>query len=158
MNKSCVFLVCLLISVMLRYSIASEQNATEIIVCSLPGRISKEVLFFINNKNKEIVYQFKREGKVELRVLFNENNKLKRLTDSKMGVTYYGFSRGAYSYVINVITGAEEDEYSMVFDVKKNNKIIQSNDCLPGSFINNDIPNYYMTDIVYPENDNFVFP
>ncbi|EPG4928185.1 hypothetical protein NK303_005410, partial [Klebsiella pneumoniae] len=28
--------------------------------------------------------------------------------DSKMGVTYYGFKRGEYSYVIDVIEGSEK--------------------------------------------------
>lgn len=28
--------------------------------------------------------------------------------DSKMGVTYYGFKRGKYSYVVGVINGAKK--------------------------------------------------
>ncbi len=95
---------------------------------------------------------------MELRVLFNESNKLKRFSDDKIGVVYYGFNRGGYSYVIDVITGAEEEEYSVVFDVKKNNKILQSNDCLPGAFVSNDIPNEYITDVTYIDADGFNFP
>ncbi len=98
---------------------ASEQNLTEMISCSLPGKVSREVLLSMNDKTKEITYSFKKEGKVELSVSFNEGNKLKRLTDRKMGVVYYGFNRGKYGYVINIISGAEKEEYSMTFMSKR---------------------------------------
>lgn len=152
-----VLLVGVVFFITSTFSISSEKNATEIISCSLPGKVSRKVLFYTNDK-KEIIYLFKREGKVELRVLFNESNKLKRFSDDKIGVVYYGFNRGGYSYVIDVITGAEEEEYSVVFDVKKNNKILQSNDCLPGAFVSNDIPNEYITDVIYIDADGFNFP
>ncbi|MFU9139252.1 hypothetical protein [Erwinia tasmaniensis] len=153
-----VFLVGVIISIMSTCSMASEQDVTEMISCSLPGKVSREVLLSINDKTKEITYTFKKEGKVELSVLFNEGNKLKRLTDSKMGVVYYGFNRGKYGYVIDIISGAEKEEYSMTFDVKKNNKIIQSNDCFQNSFRSDDIPNNYITDVPYVDSDNFIFP
>lgn len=158
MKISRVFLVGVFVSIMSTYSMASEQNFTEMISCSLPGKVSREVLLSINDKTKEITYSFKKEGKVELSVLFNEENKLKRLTDSKMGVIYYGFNRGKYGYVIDVISGAEKEEYSMIFNIKKNKKIIQSTDCLQNSFRSDDIPNDYINDVPYVEDDNFIFP
>lgn len=138
-------------------SMASEPSATEIISCSLPGEISREVLFSINNETQEVNYEFKKNGETELNVLFDERNKLKRLVDSKMGVTYYGFKRGQYSYVIDVINGAEKEEYTMSFDVKKNNKIIKSSDCLPSSFRIDDIKSEFITDVPYVD-DEFIFP
>lgn len=138
-------------------SMASELSATEIISCSLPGKISREVLFSINNETQEVNYEFKKNGETELKVLFNERNKLKRLVDSKMGVTYYGFKRGQYSYVIDVINGAEKEEYTISFDVKKNNKIIQSSDCLPSSFRIDNIKSEFITDVPYVD-DEFIFP
>lgn len=138
-------------------SMASELSATEIISCSLPGKISREVLFSINNETQEVNYEFKKNGETELNVLFNERNKLKRLVDSKMGVTYYGFKRGQYSYVIDVINGAEKEEYTISFDVKKNNKIIQSSDCLPSSFRIDNIKSEFITDVPYVD-DEFIFP
>lgn len=139
-------------------TMASESNKTEIISCSLPGKISREILFSINNDSQEISYEFKKNGETELNVLFNEKDKLKRLVDSKIGVTYYGFKRGQYSYVVDVINGAEKEEYTMSFDVKKNNKVIQSDDCLPSSFRSDNIKNKFITDIPYVDNDEFIFP
>ena len=137
---------------------ALEQNETEFISCSLQGKSSAKVLLSINNVTKEISYIFKKSGKTELSVVFNNENKLKRLTDNKVGVTYYGFNRGKYSYVIDIINGAEQEEYSMSFDIKKNNKVIQSSDCLPGSFRIDNIKSNYITDVPYADDDDFIFP
>lgn len=46
----------------------------------------------------------------------------------------------------------------MTFDVKKNNKIILSNDCLQNSFRSDDVLNDYITDVPYVDGDNFIFP
>lgn len=137
---------------------ASGENSTEIISCALPGKLSRKVSLSIDNETKEINYSFEKDGKVELAVLFNEENKLKRLTDSKMGVTYFGFERGAYSYIIDIINGVEGEEYTISFDIKKNNKIIQSDDCLHNSFRSDNITSKYITDVLYVDDDNFVFP
>lgn len=131
---------------------------TDIISCSLPGKLSRDIEFSMNNKTKEINYKFRRGGKTELNVIFNEGNKLKRLTDSKLGVTYYGFKQGQYSYVINVMNGAEKEEYTMTFDVKKNNKIIQSDYCIPPSFRFNNIKSEFIIDIPYVDFDELIFP
>ncbi|MEA4322545.1 hypothetical protein VBQ77_24515 [Klebsiella pneumoniae] len=128
-------------------ALAAEQNMAKIITCSLPGEGGKEASFFIDNITKEINYGFKRDGKTELKVVFNEGNKLRRTKDSKMGVTYYGFKRGKYSYVIDVIEGSEKNEYTMSFDIKKNGKIIQSSDCLPNSFRSDSIINLSLINI-----------
>ncbi|ECE6509939.1 hypothetical protein DQD06_22665 [Salmonella enterica subsp. houtenae] len=152
-----VFLVGMAFLVVSTNSMASGQNTTEIISCSLPGKLSRKVSLSINNETKVINYTFKKEGKVELAVLFNEGNRLRRLTDSKLGVTYYGFKRGEYSYVIDIINGTEGEEYKISFNVKKNNKVIQSQDCLPNSFRSDNITSEYITDIPYVD-DDFTFP
>lgn len=139
-------------------SMAATPNVVEIISCSLPGKIPREVSFSINNKSQEIKYEFKKSGKIELDVLFNDERKLKRLVDSKMGVTYYGFKQGEYSYVVDIINGVEKEEYTMSIDVKKNNKLIQSNDCLPSSFRNDNIKSKFITDVPYVNNGEFIFP
>lgn len=137
---------------------ATEQNVTKIISCSLPGEGGKEVSFFIDNVTKEIIYGFKKDGKIELSIVFNEGNKLKRFKDNKMGVIYYGFNRGKYSYVIDIIDGSEKNEYSMSFDIKKNQKTIQSSDCLANSFRSDSIMSDYIIDIPYMNDKEFSFP
>ncbi|GJL41731.1 MULTISPECIES: hypothetical protein [Enterobacter cloacae complex] len=137
---------------------ASGLNTTEIISCSLPGKLTRKVLFTIDNETQALNYTFKKDGKVELIVHFDAENKLKRLVDSKMGVTYYGFNRGKYSYVIDIINGAEKEEYTMSFDVKKDDKIVQSDDCLPSSFRNKNIESKFITEIPYTDDDGMVFP
>jgi hypothetical protein len=158
MKKYKVFFGVVLCFVLPAGSIASEQNVAKIIYCSLPGGLGREVSFSIDNVTKEINYIFKKAGKIELNVAFNEENKLKRLTDSKMGVTYYGFNRGKYSYVIDIINGDEKEEYTMSFDIKKNNKVIQSSDCLQGSFRSDSIKNNYIVDVPYVSDNDFIFP
>lgn len=153
-----IFVVGMALLVVSTNSMASGQNTTEIISCSLPGKLSRKVSFSINNETKSINYRFKKEGKLELTVLFNEGNRLRRLTDSKLGVTYYGFKRGGYSYVIDIINGTEGEEYAMSFDIKKNNKVIQSHDCLPNSFRSENITSEYIKDIPYVNDNNFTFP
>ncbi len=139
-------------------AVTAEQKMTNIITCLLPGEGSKEVSFFIDNVTKEINYNFKRNGKAELSVVFNEGNKLRRFKDSKMSVTYYGFKRGKYSYIIDVIEGVEKNEYTMSFDIKKNEKIIQSSDCLPSSFRSDNIISEYIINVPYMNEKKFVFP
>jgi len=158
MKAISVFLLGTLFSLMSLNSIASGSNSTEIISCKLPGDLSRKVSLSIDNETKEINYSFEKEGKVELAVLFNEENKLKRLTDSEMGVTYYGFKRGAYSYIIDIINGVEKEEYTISFDIRKNNKVVQSDDCLHSSFRSADITSQYITDVPYVDDDNFAFP
>ena len=153
-----VFLVVMALLVVSTNSMASGQNTTEIISCSLPGKLSRKVSLSINNETKTINYSFKKEGKLELAVLFNEGNRLRRFTDSKLGVVYYGFKLGGYSYVIYIINGTEGEEYAISFDIKKNNKVIQSHDCLPNSFRSDNITSEYITDIPYVDDDNFIFP
>lgn len=158
MKAISVFLFGILFSFMSINSMASGGNSTEIIYCTLPGELSRKVSLSIDNKTKEINYSFEKEGKAELTVLFNEENKLKRLTDSKMGVTYYGFKRGAYSYIVDITNGAEQEEYTISFDIKKNNKVVQSDDCLHSSFRSADITSKYISDVPYVDDDNFAFP
>lgn len=157
-RKYIVFLAGVLCFFLSAGSMATKQNVTNIITCSLPGEGAKEVLFFIDNITKEINYNFKRDGKVELNVIFNEANKLMRTKDNEMGITYYGFKRGKYSYVINVIDGAENNEYTMSFDILKNERIIQSRDCLPSSFRSDDIVSGYIVDIPYVNKHGYFFP
>ena len=136
----------------------SSKESTKIITCSLPGEGDKEASFFIDNITKEINYSFEKNGKTELKVVFNEGNKLRRTKDSKMRITYYGFKRGKYSYVINVIEGSERNEYTMSFDIKKNGRVIQSSDCLPSSFRSDSIISKYILDIPYMNEERFNFP
>lgn len=157
-RKYIVFLAGVLCFFLSAGAMATKQNVTNIITCSLPGEGAKEVLFFIDNIIKEINYNFKRDGKVELNVIFNEENKLRRTKDNEMGITYYGFKRGKYSYVINVIDGAEKNEYTMSFDILKNERIIQSRDCLPSSFRSDDIVSGYIVDIPYVNKHGYFFP
>ena len=114
----------------------------------------RQVLFCQNDKTKEIDYYFKRSNKIELNVLFNGENKLKRLVDEHMGVTYIGFIRGVYSYTVDIIKGEEDNEYSMSFDVKKNKKVIQSDDCSPFYYYN------HIDDVPYNQKmgHDFIFP
>lgn len=158
MRKYKMFLEGMLCFFLSTGALAAEQNVTKIITCSLLGDGGKEASFFIDNITKEINYSFKRNGKTELKVVFNEGNKLRRTKDSKMGVTYYGFNRGKYSYVIDVIEGSEKNEYTMLFDIKKNGKIIQSSDCLPNSFRSDSIISDYIVDIPYVNEERFNFP
>lgn len=158
MKKRQMVLGCLLYLFLLVRPTTAQQNWTEFISCSLPGAGGRIVTFSINNETKEISYYFKKAGKTGLCVKFNENNKLKRLVDNEMGVTYYGFNRGGYGYVINVMNGSEKEEYAMSFDVKKNNLIIQSNDCLPNSFRVGDIKSDYIVEVPYVGNDKIIFP
>jgi len=139
-------------------AMATKPNVTNIITCSLPGEGVKEVSFFVDNITKEINYNFKRDGTVELSVIFNEANKLRRTKDNEMGVTYYGFKRGKYSYVINVIDGFEKNEYTMSFVILKNERIIQSRDCLPSSFRSDDIVSDNIVDIPYVNKNGYFFP
>lgn len=157
MKKFKVFLAGVFYFFLSAGAMAAEQNVTKIITCSLPGEGGKEVSFFIDNITKEINYYFKRDGKTELSVVFNEGNKLRRIKDSKMGVTYYGFKRGKYSYIIDVIDGSEKNEYTMSFDIKKDEKIIQSRDCLPNSFRSDSIISDYIIDIPYVNEKSFIF-
>lgn len=158
MKVSCILSIGMCLFLFSANSMASTPNMSEVILCSLPGSMSREVSFAIDNGTREIKYEFKRNGKAELNVLFNEGNKLKRLVDSKMGVTYYGFKRGQYSYVLDVINGAEKEEYTMSFDIKKNNKIVQSSDCLPSSFRSDNIKSEFITDVPFIDGDEFIFP
>ncbi|WP_086873450.1 hypothetical protein [Kosakonia pseudosacchari] len=135
-----------------------EQNVIKIITCLLPGEEGKQVTLSINNLTKEISYGFKRAGKTELKVVFNEENKLKRFTDSQMGVIYYGFRLGEYGYIIDIINGSEKNEYTISFDIKKNNKVIQSSDCLPNSFRSDNIRSDYIDDVPNMNDRFFVFP
>lgn len=139
-------------------SLSSGLNTNEILSCSLPGKGSRQAVFTLNNDSQEINYEFIRSGKVELKVLFNEHNNLLRFYDHNMGVLYYGFKRGQYSYVLMVINGVEKEEYSMSFDVKKDNKVIQSSDCLPSSFRSNDVNSKFIRDVSSNGNEEFDFP
>ena len=131
---------------------------TQFISCSLPGNNSRQAIFTLDNSSQKISYEFIRSGKVELKVLFNEQNNLLRLYDHNMGVLYYGFKKGQYSYVLMIINGVEKEEYSMSFDVKKNNKVIQSSDCLPSSFRSNDIKSRFIREVPSNGNEEFDFP
>ncbi|TPG55417.1 hypothetical protein [Ewingella americana] len=140
--------------------LACEQDDTEIISCSLVGEASRNVSFCLNKKNQEINYYFKRAGKIELNVLFNIERKLKRLTDENMGVTYLGFSKGQFGYILSIINGAESEEYSMSFDIKKDNKIIQTTECSSNSYRSDNIVSKYIENIPYNsvKGNEFIFP
>lgn len=140
-------------------SLANEPDSLMIISCTLPGRELKEVSFFLDNNQKEIIYNFKRNGKSELNVIFNERSKLKRLIDKGMGAIYYGFVRGSYSYVINIINGDEGEGYNISFFIKKGSRIIQSNDCLSGYYRGNFINDKFILDVPIDNNrDEVRFP
>jgi len=158
MKKYMVLLKGMLCFFLSTGAMAAEQNVTKIIICSLPGEGGEEVSFSIDNVTKEINYGFKKNGITELSVIFNKKNKLSRFTDIKMGVTYYGFKRGEYSYVIDIVDGSEMNEYTMSFDVKKNGKVIQSRGCLPSSLRSDNIKSEYIVDISYINENGFIFP
>lgn len=138
---------------------ACEKGETEIISCSLPGKVLRDVSFCQDNKSKEIKYHFSKSNKIELSLLFNGNNKLKRLVDTSIGVTYVGFRRGGYGYTVNIMNGEESNEYSMSFDVKRNDKVIQSDDCLT-SYYSDEIDSKYIENISFKSGagNDFVFP
>ncbi|WP_086873454.1 hypothetical protein [Kosakonia pseudosacchari] len=117
---------------------ASEYIDVVIVSCLLPGKSSGGISLSIDSETKEIKYIVKRMGLIESINVFNEGNKLKRFTDSQMGITYYGFRLGEYGYIIDIINGSEKNEYTISFDIK-NNKVIQSSDCLPNSFRSDNI-------------------
>lgn len=119
MKKCRVILDCVLYSIFSPNTIAAQPNMSEVITCFLSGAGKRVITFMINKENKEINYTFVKEGKAELKVNFDGNKKLKQLVDNEMQVTYYGFNRGKYSYVINVINGSEKEDYTMSFNVKK---------------------------------------
>jgi hypothetical protein len=153
-----VLLLIVSIFLYLGISFASIPKTTQFISCSLPGNNSRQALFTLDNSSQKISYEFIRNGKVELKVLFNEHNNLLRFYDHNMGVLYYGFKRGQYSYVFMVIKGVEKDEYSMSFDVKKDDKVIQSSDCLPSSFRSNDVNSKFIRNVSSNGNEEFDFP
>lgn len=139
-------------------SFASEYIGTVILSCLLPGVTSRDISLSINSETKEIKYIIKRMGVIESISVFNEGNKLMRFTDSQMGITYYGFRLGEYGYIIDIINGSEKNEYTISFDIKKNNKLIQSSDCLPNSFRSDNIRSDYIDNVPNMNDKDFVFP
>lgn len=156
MKMSIVFLSSVFFSVSIQ---ACEQNETELMSCSFQRNVSRKVSFCMDNETQKINYSFNKNGVDELQVLFDGENMLKRTIDSKMDVTYYGFNRGKYGYILNIINGKESNEYSMSFLVKKGKKVIQSNDCLDNSYKANDITSKYIKDVPFKSADGqFQFP
>lgn len=140
-------------------TLACEQNETELMSCSFQGDVSHKVSFCMDNETQKINYSFNKNGVDELQVLFDWGNMLKRTIDSKMNVTYYGFNRGKYGYILNIINGKEPNEYSMSFLVKKGKKVIQSNDCLNNSYKASDITSKYIKDVPFKSvGGEFQFP
>ncbi|MEW5291993.1 hypothetical protein ABW286_22920 [Erwinia papayae] len=140
-------------------TMAGEQSEIELISCSLQGDVSRKISFYMNRETQKINYFFNKGGENELQVLFDKKNMLKRTTDRKMDVTYYGFNRGKYSYILNIINGKEVNEYSMSFLIKKGKKIIQSDDCLNSSYKASDITSKYIEDVPFNSvSSEFQFP
>lgn len=109
-----------------------EQGDVEIASCMLKGKVTRQISFCEDSETKNINYTFKRNGKVELNVLFNNKNKLQRWVDKATYTTYIGFSKGAYDYVLGV--PQEGPGVVAFFDIKKNGENIQSSDCVENSF------------------------
>ncbi|MFI8418327.1 hypothetical protein ACQKDS_20005 [Serratia sp. NPDC078593] len=129
-----------------------KQSETELMSCSFQGEGNRNVSFRMNNETQKISYSFSKNGEDELRVLFDEKNMLKRAIDKENNITYYGFNRGKYSYIINIINGKGFNEYSISFSIKYSNKVIQSNDCLGNSYKASNINSKYIKDVPF----NFV--
>lgn len=156
MKMSIVFLFSVFFSIS---TLAGEQSEIELMSCSFQGDVSRKVSFYMDNETQKINYSFNKNGVDELKVLFDEQNMLKRTIDSKMDVTYYGFNRGKYSYILNIIIGKEANEYSMSFLIKKGKKIIQSNDCLNSSYKARNITSKYIKDVPFNSvGGEFEFP
>lgn len=130
-------------------TLAGEQSEIELMSCSLPGDVNRKVSFYMDKETQKINYSFNKNGEDELQVLFDEKNMLKRTIDRKMNVTYYGFNRGEYGYILSIMDGKETNEHSMSFLIKKNKKIIQSNDCLNNSYKAMDITSKYIKDMPF---------
>jgi hypothetical protein len=151
---------CLFIFIFTSNVNACEIGETEVISCFLPGKIERQVSFCLNDTTQEVSYHFRKSGKTELSVAFDNGNKLSLLKDERLGITYIGFLRGRYGYIFNVITGSEKNEYSISFDIKKDGKVIQSNDCAPNSFIASHFSSKYMNDMILNKSGsgNIEFP
>lgn len=110
-----------------------DNDETLIALCELSGAEKKVAIFFANNENKSR-YLLKKvdTGAVELEVNFDVKNKLKRWLDLSTYTTYFGFNKGAYSYILGV---PEEKPGAVAFlDIKKNGKTISAKECSSNSF------------------------
>lgn len=134
-------------------------NAGETLVasCHLPGKIKRTAAFCAND-NHEIRYFFKKADNIELEVRFDAKNKLKRWLDSGTYSTYFGFNRGAYSYVL--IVPEERCGVVAILDIKKNGEIISSKDCSSNSFGEKDIKSNSIEDVPdsLVRDNHFKFP
>lgn len=118
----------------------------------------KFAAFCANERNNTIKYTFSKGGGPELTVEFNFQNKLKRWVDLGTYTTYFGFDRGAYSYVLMV--PEEKTGAVAVLDIKKNGNVISTKRCESNSFGEKDIKMNSIEDMSdsLVRNNGFKFP
>lgn len=125
--------------------------------CLLPGDVKRRASI-CTDKLGNLYYRFTRNGKTELKVNFNRNHKLRRWVDKATYTTYFGFSKGEYSYVIGV---PEEKPNARAFlEVTKKSKIIFTQNCVENFFGEKHIKNNFIEDVPddYVRKNNFAFP
>lgn len=114
------------------YATECRTGETLIASCSLPGTTARVADFCINKKTNSIYYAFSKGGRVELKVDFNENEKLKRWVDKWTYTTYFGFSQGKYDYILGV---PEEKPGAVAFlKIKKDGESLSTKSCNANSF------------------------
>jgi len=141
------------------YSYANECNFDETLIasCNFSGETNRKAIFCEKN-GESTRYFFKKNDHIELEEKFYSTNKLKRWKDLGTYTTYFGFNKGAYSYILGV---PEERPGVVAFlDVRKNGKTISSKECDSNSFGNKDIKSKSIEDV--PDSgirdNNFRFP
>ena len=142
------------------YAVGGCPSGQKLIAeCSLPGKVERKALIcYSQEKPTSLTYFFKRKDHVELEVNFSEKNKLKRWTDEATYTRYFGFHRGSYSYTIGV---PQETPGALAFlDIKKEDNLLSTTDCLSNSFGEKDVVHPYIENIpdVKVRGNHFKFP
>lgn len=140
------------------YSTECNTNDVLIASCNLSGKTKRVAIFCADEKTDTVYYTFKKGNTPELTVNFSEKRKLKRWVDQGTYTTYFGFTRGEYSYVMGV---PEERPGATAFlDIKKGGETISSKECDSNSFGEKDVKNSSIEDVLDSSvrNNSFKFP
>jgi hypothetical protein len=141
------------------YSVDCKSGEFLVARCSLSEKDKRVAsICYKSGKKDSLTYYFQRNNHIELEVIFSDGEKLKRWIDRATYTTYFGFSRGDYSYVIGV---PEEKPNAVAFlDIKKRGVILNTHNCLTNSFGKKNIKHPYIEDIAdnIVRANNFLFP
>lgn len=155
--KSNVFILLFMFA---QYSYANECRNNEVLIasCNISGEVPKIATFCANEKSETIRYTFSKNGSSDLTVNFDEQHKLKRWVDLGTYTTYFGFVRGAYSYVL--LVPEEKPSAVAILEVKKNGDVISSKNCDTNSFGTQDIKMKTIDDVPdsFVRENGFKFP